>query len=56
MGMKPPLRDHNTSFSVKGNTVFMHYSTDSLPLSAILCKLAHKQEQHDTSALGKGKN
>jgi hypothetical protein len=28
----------------------------SLPLSAILCKLAHEQEQRDTSALGKSKN
>jgi hypothetical protein len=33
----------------------MRCSTDSLPLSAILCKLAHEQEQRDTSALWKSK-
>jgi hypothetical protein len=42
--------------SVKNNTVFMHCSTDSLPLSAIWCKLAHERAQHDTSVLGKSKN
>jgi hypothetical protein len=42
--------------SVKVNIVFMCCSIDSLPLSAILCKLAHEQEQRDTSALGKSKN
>jgi hypothetical protein len=31
-------------------------STGSLPLSAILYKLAHEQEQRDTSTLGKSKN
>jgi hypothetical protein len=34
----------------------MSGSIDSLPLSAILCILAHEQEQRDTSALGKSKN
>jgi hypothetical protein len=28
----------------------------SLPLPAILCKLAHEQEQRDNSALGISKN
>jgi hypothetical protein len=28
----------------------------SLPLWAILSKLAHEQQQHDTSVLGKSKN
>jgi hypothetical protein len=34
----------------------MRCSTDSFPLSAILCKLDYEQEQRDTSALGKSKN
>jgi hypothetical protein len=34
----------------------MHCSTDSLPLSAVLYKMVHEQEQCDTSALGKSKN
>jgi hypothetical protein len=37
------------------NVVFMR-STDSLRLSAILYKLVHEQEQHDTSLLKKSKN
>jgi hypothetical protein len=38
--------------SVRKNAVFMR----CVPLSAILCKLAHEQEQRDTSAIGKSKN
>jgi hypothetical protein len=43
-------------FLVKSNIDFMHYSTDILLLSAILCILAHEQEKLDTTALGKSKN
>jgi hypothetical protein len=55
MGMKPPVCDHNISCLNEEQHGFyaLFYS---LPLSAILCKLAHEQEQHDTSALGKSKN
>jgi hypothetical protein len=42
--------------SIENNTVFIHSSTDSLRLSAILCKVAHEQEQRDTSVLGKSTN
>jgi hypothetical protein len=53
IGTKPPLCGHNTSGFNKEHRCFMRCSTDSLPFSAILCKLAHEQEQRDTSALGK---
>jgi hypothetical protein len=56
MGTKPPLCDCKLLVSVKDNAVFMRCSTDGLPLSAILCKLAHEQEQRKTSALGNSKN
>jgi hypothetical protein len=40
--------------TVKNNNLML--STNTFPLSAILYKLAHEQEQRDTSALGKSKN
>jgi hypothetical protein len=42
--------------SIKSNAVLMRCSKYGLPSSAILCKLAHAQEQRDTSTLGKSKN
>jgi hypothetical protein len=55
MSMKPPLCDHDTSCFSKEQHCFyaLFYS---LPMSAILCKLAHEQKQRDTNALGKSKN
>jgi hypothetical protein len=51
------LSDYQIIFQQEvSTTAFMCCSTDSLPLSAILCKLAHEQEQRDTSALRKSKN
>jgi hypothetical protein len=55
MDTKPPLFDHNTTSFSKEQHDLMR-STASLPLSAILCKLAHEQQQNDTSTLGESKN
>jgi hypothetical protein len=54
MNKKPPQCDHKTSHFNKEHCFYALFY--SLPLSAILCKLAHEQEQRDTSALGKNKN
>jgi uncharacterized membrane protein len=37
-------KDGNELVSVKNNIAFMLFSTGSLTLSAILCKLAHEQD------------
>jgi hypothetical protein len=52
MGMKPALRNHNTScFSVEQYCLYALFY--NLPLSDILRKFAHQHEQDDTSPLGK---
>jgi hypothetical protein len=56
MGTKLPLFDATLLVAVKNNTVFMHCCTDRLPLSAIVCKVVHEQEQRATNALRKSKN
>jgi hypothetical protein len=56
MGTNHPCVTTTLLVSVKNNTVFMCCSTDSLPLFAIMCKLAHEQEQHNTSMFGRSKN
>jgi hypothetical protein len=49
------LCEHSTSCFSKEQHWF-YALLYSLPLSAILCKLAHKQIQHNTSTAGKCKN
>jgi hypothetical protein len=55
MGRKPLLCYHNTTcFSEEQRCFYVLFY--SLPLSAILCKLVHEQEQCDTSAVRNSKS